>query len=314
MAVMCNLVLQDLLHCICNNIYLTTHSDFLFQLSSLTEDRCVSIQIPHRPEAANSSQQVHVNISAEEVGARERSPYHSFPRNDISSSSLSHIIRLRAGNVIFNYRYYNNRLHKTEVTEDFSCPFCLVKCTSFKGLRYHLPSSHDFFNFEFWVTEDFQAVNISVKTDVWRSEIVAEGVDPKQQTFFFCSKKPRRKRPKSLFQNSKHVHPLVLESNLRVGTCELVDKSDECAEQLPYSLDVVGVSGSMPQVYAPECVQSVAGNSLLTPPAVLQFAKTRKLSIERSELRNRTLLHKRQFFHSHRAQMRTSFAFEANGN
>ncbi|KAJ6705319.1 POLYCOMB GROUP PROTEIN EMBRYONIC FLOWER 2-RELATED [Salix purpurea] len=35
---------------------------------------------------------------------------------------------------------------------------------------------------------------------------------------------------------------------------------------------------------------------------MLQFAKTRKLSIERPDMRNRTLLHKRQFFHSHRAQ------------
>ncbi|KAI6696152.1 hypothetical protein NL676_016271 [Syzygium grande] len=35
---------------------------------------------------------------------------------------------------------------------------------------------------------------------------------------------------------------------------------------------------------------------------MLQFAKTRKLSIERSEPRNRLLLQKRQFFHSHRAQ------------
>ncbi|THG06081.1 hypothetical protein TEA_011311 [Camellia sinensis var. sinensis] len=37
------------------------------------------------------------------------------------------------------------------------------------------------------VTEDYQAVYISVKTDIWRPEIVADGVDPKQQTFFFCS-------------------------------------------------------------------------------------------------------------------------------
>ena len=70
--------------------------------------------------------------------------------------------------MIFNYKYYQNRLHRTEgilfifnvqlltftvlslafllnyedaellvllkyaVTEDFSCPFCLVKCASFK--------------------------------------------------------------------------------------------------------------------------------------------------------------------------------------
>eukprot|EP00258_Populus_trichocarpa_P019878 XP_006385824.2 LOW QUALITY PROTEIN: polycomb group protein EMBRYONIC FLOWER 2 [Populus trichocarpa] len=275
------------------------------KLTCLTEDNCVLIQIPFNSETVNTSQ-LQVNVSAEEVGAKEKSSYHSYTCGDISSSSLSHIIRLRAGNVIFNYRYYNNKLQKTEVTEDFSCPFCLVKCASFKGLRYHLPSSHDLFNFEFWITEEFQAVNIFVKTDIWRSEIVADGIDPKQQTFFFCSKKPKRKRPKKLFKRTL---------SRQQGAGELLDKigggkdlqtasmcSREYGEHNRSGADVVGVSGSAAHAYPDaECAQLVPGNNL-APPAMLQFAKTRKLSIERSDMRNRTLLHKRQFFHSHRAQ------------
>ncbi|KAB5564684.1 hypothetical protein DKX38_004738 [Salix brachista] len=330
------------------------------KLTCLTEDNCVLVQIPFNSEAVNTSQ-LQVNVSAEEVGAKEKSSYHSYTCGDISSSSLSHIIRLRAGNVIFNYRYYNNKLQKTEVTEDFSCPFCLVKCASFKvggfpdillflGLRYHLPSSHDLFNFEFWVgklqeswiTEEFQAVNISVKTDIWRSEIVADGIDPKQQTFFFCSKKPKRKRPKNLVQKAKNVLDKTL--SRQQGAGELLDKiggvcfllvcmicadewhpfenliyssadvsggkdvqaasicSRENGEHNRSSVDVVGVSGSAAHAYPDaECAQLVPGNNL-APPAMLQFAKTRKLSIERPDMRNRTLLHKRQFFHSHRAQ------------
>ncbi|KAJ6703345.1 POLYCOMB GROUP PROTEIN [Salix viminalis] len=253
------------------------------KLTCLTEDNCVLVQIPFNSETVNTSQ-LQVNVSAEEVGAKEKSSYHSYTCGDISSSSLSHIIRLRAGNVIFNYRYYNNKLQKTEVTEDFSCPFCLVKCASFKGLRYHLPSSHDLFNFEFWITEEFQAVNISVKTDIWRSEIVADGIDPKQQTFFFCSKKPKRKRPKNLVQKAKNVLDKTL--SRQQGAGELLDK----------------IGGSAAHAYPDaECAQLVPGNNL-APPAMLQFAKTRKLSIERPDMRNRTLLHKRQFFHSHRAQ------------
>ncbi|XP_065871884.1 polycomb group protein EMBRYONIC FLOWER 2 isoform X2 [Euphorbia lathyris] len=278
------------------------------KLSGLNEDKCLSIQNPYSSETVNTSQCIDVNISAEEVGAMEKSPYHSYTCSDISSSSLPHIIRLRAGNVIFNYRYYNNKLQKTEVTEDFSCPFCLAKCASYKGLRHHLPSSHDLFHFEFWVTEEFQAVNISVKTDVWRSEIVADGVDPKQQTFFFCSKKPRHKRCKRLVRNTKNVHPFILETNSNIGTSGRKDLphasmgAAACAEHVPSCFDVVGVSGSAAQASNdPECVQSASGNNF-APPAMLQFAKTRKLSIERSDLRNRTLLHKRQFFHSHRAQ------------
>ncbi|ONI12235.1 hypothetical protein PRUPE_4G152500 [Prunus persica] len=267
------------------------HSCFL-KLSCLNEDKCLMIATPYNPETVILSQQLQVTISAEEFGAREKSLYNTYTRSDIPSTLLSHIIRLRAGNVIFNYRYYNNTLQRTEVTEDFSCPFCLVRCASFKGLRHHLCSSHDLFNFEFWVTEEYQAVNVSVKIDNWRSEIVADGVDPKLQVFFSCSKPLRRRRPKNLYQSLKHVHPHVLQSDLPAGLCDLSDKAD-------------GVSSSLPQSCAdPGCVQSISGNNF-APPAMLLFAKTRKLSVERSDPRNCALLRKRQFFHSHRAQPMT---------
>ncbi|XP_012466992.1 polycomb group protein EMBRYONIC FLOWER 2 isoform X2 [Gossypium raimondii] len=278
----------------------------LLKLKCSNEDKFISIQ-----SSSNSSLVLQVIISAKEVGVKEKSAYNSYTCSGVSSSSLPHIIGLRAGNVIFNYRYYNNKLQRTEVTEDFSCPFCLVKCASFKGLRHHLPANHDLFNFEFWVTEEYQAVNVSVKTDSWRSELVADGVDPKQQTFIYYS---RRRRQKGLVQNARHVHPVFLESNLPAGGCELLDKAHggniiqngimgalECAEHLPSSSNVAGVSGTAGQSYSDsEHVQSVSGNNL-GPPA-LQFAKTRKISMERSDPRNRTFLRKRQFFHSHRAQ------------
>ncbi|KAL3837861.1 hypothetical protein ACJIZ3_022452 [Penstemon smallii] len=248
------------------------------------------------------SQQLQVSIAAEEVGAKERSPYDSFSYNDVPSSILPQIVRLRTGNVVFNYRYYNNKLQRTEVTEDFACPFCLVKCASFKGLRYHLSSSHDLFDFEFWVTEEFQAVNVSVKTDIWRSEIVAAGVDPKQQTFFFCSKAARRRKLKSNVQCSKHVYPLVVDSEYPGSINELQEKTDGIAENGGHDASSPRASSATAHSYAdPECVQSVPGSNL-TAPALLQFAKTRKLSVERSDPRNRALLQKRQFFHSHRAQ------------
>ncbi|XP_027104037.1 polycomb group protein EMBRYONIC FLOWER 2 isoform X2 [Coffea arabica] len=269
--------------------------------SCLEEDRCVSFQTAHSSGTLASSQQLQVIVTAEEVGAKDRSPYDSYSYNDIPSSSLPHIVRLRTGNVVFNYRYYNNKLQRTEVTEDFSCPFCLVKCASFKGLRYHLSTSHDLFNFEFWVTEEYQAVNVSVKTDIWRSEIVADGVDPKQQTFFFCSKPLRRRKRKSLVQNAKHVHPLVLDSSLPASFDELLDKTDEFVEHYASSPNIPGLSSAGNSYADPECLPSVPGSNI-APPTVLQFAKTRKLSVERSDPRNRLLLQKRQFFHSHRAQ------------
>ncbi|KAK7859844.1 polycomb group protein embryonic flower 2 [Quercus suber] len=55
------------------------------------------------------------------------------------------------------------------VIEDFACPFCLMQCASFK------------------VTEEYQAVNVSVNIEILRSETVAAAVDPHPQTFLFWS-------------------------------------------------------------------------------------------------------------------------------
>jgi len=51
------------------------------------------------------------------------------------------------------------------------------------------------------------------------------------------------------------------------------------------AFDVAGVSSATPQSYAdPDCVQSISGSNL-APSTMLAFAKTRKLSIERSDPR-----------------------------
>ncbi|VAH24140.1 unnamed protein product [Triticum turgidum subsp. durum] len=117
----------------------------------LEQDSCLTF-CSHKINATGSYQ-LQVGISVQEAGARDmsESPYNSYSYSDVPPSSLRHIIRLRAGNVIFNFKYYNNTMQKTEVTEDFACAFCLVKCGSYKGLGCHLNSTHDLFHFEFWV-------------------------------------------------------------------------------------------------------------------------------------------------------------------
>lgn len=304
----------------------------------LEEGSCVTFQIPWNSGTTGSSQQVQVNIAAQEVGAKKRSAYNSYRHSDVSTSSFSNIVQLRAGNVIFNYRDLNNMLRKTEVTEDFSCPFCFMQCASFKGLRYHLCSSHDLFNFDYWVTEEYQAVNISVKIDILRSQTAADEVDPQLQTFFFCSKKRKRRRSMNPGQNAKHVYPHFLDSSAanltREGTCNgFLDEHDgekahkslsnfkdfqngkhgtencdsdsirptDCIERVESSFNNVTLPIAIAHSVDPECVLSVSGLDR-TPPATLLCAKTRKLSFERSDSRNRLLLQKRQFFHSHRAQ------------
>ncbi|CAH2070437.1 unnamed protein product [Thlaspi arvense] len=280
------------------------------KLQSMSEEKCVSIKVPSNPLTSSSPQLVDVTVSAEEVGQMEKTAYNSFSYNDISTSSLLQIIRLRKGNVVFNYRYHNNKLQRTEITEDFSCPFCLVKCASLKGLRLHLPATHDLFHFEFWVSEEYQAVNVSLKPETMISEINEDVPDPKKETFCFFSKKVRRRRQKSQVRSSKQGQQLGL-------GCEVLDKTDDADSVRSEKSQMPPVKQSEKTVVAespgqkappvtspadvqscgePDNVQSAAGSTML------QFAKTRKLSIERSDLRNRSLLQKRQFFHSHRAQ------------
>uniref|UniRef100_A0A0R0I0Z9 Uncharacterized protein n=1 Tax=Glycine max TaxID=3847 RepID=A0A0R0I0Z9_SOYBN len=241
----------DLLPCILK-------SDFL------NEDTRISIQVPSNFENMSTSKQVQITISAEEFGAKEKSPYLSYAGGEVPSSSLSHIIGLREGNVMFNYRYYNNKLQRTEVTKDFTCPFCLVKCACFK------------------VSDECHAVNVSVKNDISRSEIVSDDVDPRVQTFFFCGKPLKRRTSKD--QSSKNA--VGLESSFPAGETDMLEKDD-------------GISATIIRSHPDrDSVPSMSD----CDQAVLQFAKTRKLSIERPDPRNSTLLRKRQFFHSHKAQ------------
>ncbi|KAF3544088.1 hypothetical protein DY000_02001528, partial [Brassica cretica] len=91
------------------------------QLKFIMSEQCVEIQVPSKPLTSSSPQQVQVTISAQEVGATENPPYRSsFSFNDFPASSVVlPINRLRKGRVAFNYRYYNNKLQKTEEVKTF---------------------------------------------------------------------------------------------------------------------------------------------------------------------------------------------------
>ncbi|XP_002971532.2 polycomb group protein EMBRYONIC FLOWER 2 [Selaginella moellendorffii] len=112
--------------------------------------------------------------------------------------SLSYKIQARRerrcrplGRVIFHYLYYFNRLRKIEATENFSCPFCLACCWTFKGLRCHLDSSHDRFNFEYSATGDIQAVIVTCKSAIYGFESIDSDIevlsDPRLKSFYYCS-------------------------------------------------------------------------------------------------------------------------------
>ncbi|KAJ0588861.1 putative transcription factor C2H2 family [Helianthus annuus] len=254
------------------------------KLSGLDDEKCVSFQFPHDSEAVSIFQQLPVIVSAEEVGAKDVSAHDLYSFSDIPDNSQPRIMRMRTGNVIFNYKYYNDMLQRTEVTEEFSCPFCLVRCASYKGLRFHLTSSHDLFRFEFSVNEDYQVVSVSVKADTCNSEIAGDGIDPRKQTFSFCYNPVGSRKRKGKTQNTNHVHS-------EGAKCDTNSPNTTCIS-----------SGTGASFAEPDFVQAGPDASAVAPPSMLQFEKTRKLSAERSDPRNRELLQKRQFFHSHRAQ------------
>ncbi|KAL8149323.1 polycomb group protein EMBRYONIC FLOWER 2-like isoform X1 [Apium graveolens] len=266
----------------------------------LDEKKCISFQIPSHSGDVSAPLQVPVSGCVEEIWKKGRNAYNSIYYNGALTSSLSHLVRLRNGNVIFNYKYHSSKLQKTEVTEDFTCAFCLVKGASFEGLKQHLLACHDIFTFEFLITEECQAVNVTLDSEV-------RSVDPKRETFIYCPKPFKRRKPKNFDQGARHVTPLVLDSSDLPteinGHRDTVDGGEDYLEHNTSSLNnVTGCSSATAHSYADlECAQSTPGSNLATP-SVLQLAKTRKLSAERSEARNRTLLQKKQFFHSHRAQ------------
>ncbi|CAL5065030.1 unnamed protein product [Urochloa decumbens] len=237
----------------------------------LEQDSCLTF-CSHKVDTTGSYQ-LQLCMSAQEAGARHMSlsPYNSYSYNDLPPSSLSDIIRLRAGNVIFKYKYYHNTMHETEVTEDFSCPFCYVRCGSFK------------------VSEDYQVVNVSMKDDCSTNEFVGKGVDPRHHTFSYRSKFKKRRRLKATTERIRHVHSHIMESG-----------SPEDAQARSEEDCVQGKNGTSVANASIDPAQTLHGNNL-SPPTMLQFGKTRKLS-ERTDPRNRQLLQKRQFFHSHRAQ------------
>ena len=70
--------------------------------------------------------------------------------------------------VSFHYLYYNARMHKTEVMDGFTCPFCLCVSFDFARLTCHLESWHHKFNFMYdleGVTEFKNTVRVQCREE-----------------------------------------------------------------------------------------------------------------------------------------------------
>ncbi|KAJ0705397.1 putative transcription factor C2H2 family [Helianthus annuus] len=181
------------------------------KLSCSDGEKCLSFRFPHNSEAV-VLQQVRVIVTAEELGAKNISPLDVHSYNNTSTDKLPEDQRPRTREVIFFYIYNNDRLHKTQVTEDYTCPFCLLKCASYTGLACHLPASHDLFNYEFrGEGAAYQFVFVSAKFTASSAEVVGRKLYPREKEFNFCRRPMRRKKLER--QNQNHAGPLVLDSN-----------------------------------------------------------------------------------------------------
>ncbi|KFK22258.1 polycomb group protein embryonic flower 2 [Arabis alpina] len=202
------------------------------------------------------------------------------------------------GVILFNYKDCNNTIQKTEVAENCSCPFCLMRCDDFEGMQLHLRATHALFEFEFLISEEYQTVNVSVKLDAFRSE-EEESNGNKFKPFFFCSK-PRRRRQGVVTRPNECFLPLDspdFANDTENGTALL----NNGYRGLGYPEATFGMSGNTPPAIARSSLDSDA-KTVLPTEAVAPPAKTKKLSAERSEARSHLLLQKRQFYHSHTNQ------------
>ncbi|KAI3800061.1 hypothetical protein L1987_35368 [Smallanthus sonchifolius] len=260
------------------------------KLSSSGGEKRLSFHFPYSFEVV----QVPITITAEELGAKDISPL-DLPSYKKSTDKLPEVPRPRTGEVIFNFKYYDNMLQKTEVTEGYTCPFCHLKCASYKGLVSHLPASHDLFNYEFWGEGDYQIVNVSAKITASSSEIVGKVINRREKEFYFCHSHMRRRKSERQNQNTNHAGPLVLESNMPV-----VSERMDCEIYSPRE----GVSSAAADIIfsGPEpAFPSIPGSSS-APTTLRRLARSRKLSNEGYNARNQSPLQMRRFFHARTAQ------------
>ncbi|TVU07048.1 hypothetical protein EJB05_47087 [Eragrostis curvula] len=230
-----------------------------------------------------------------------------FASTIVMSPSFMEVVSVLLGAIFskfsFTYQSESTMLIASVVTEDFTCSICLMKCGNFKGLESHLLASHDLFNVEFKLSEKKQVVNVRLKHHIRTNEFFPEKVDPRHGTFSYFSKYKKRGRlvaGTEMIVSSKAIEMIVpSETNDVVKHGQLVSLGSKPAD---FEDGHVQKDNG---IYVPDVSLALADSlhsGSISPPKVLQFGKTRKLSVDQFDPRNRELLQKRQIFHSHQGQ------------
>ncbi|XP_019170303.1 PREDICTED: polycomb group protein EMBRYONIC FLOWER 2-like [Ipomoea nil] len=320
--------------------FLSVDLDPYYLKSSHLEAGIPSFGLTPSPGASDTLiKQLQVEVSAWEIGVTERNVYDSYAEHAIPSG-CPNLVRLRSGNVVFNYTQRDKKLLTTEVTEDFACPFCLMKCVNFKGLECHLTASHDMFNFEFSVTKECQSVNVSPKSDTWSPKIIGHGVDPQNRAFLFCAKSLRRRKSQTVVRNATNVLDLkVSERQCKTDGHSHTHADPDCLQSLPGSTEAPPTTPQDDRTDKPvdsDCVQSVPRSCLppperlrhdnafcgqdlndypdsvqsapelqSPPPAKIQHSETRNVESVADDSMNPNLMQEGRFFHSKSGQPMT---------
>ncbi|CAJ1976585.1 unnamed protein product [Sphenostylis stenocarpa] len=140
------------------------------------------------------SKPIHISTGFETFGAARKPPPRRRQKRrheGSSSSSLSHIIWQR-GTVAFEYRYYHDRLHEIEVTENFTCA----------------------------ESEEYPFVSVSLKNPNW---IPPQWVDPRLDTFLYCAKKPKRRRLDTIFHGRNDTDEVISDAELPTGDTQQLE-------------------------------------------------------------------------------------------
>lgn len=299
---------------------------------------------PFRELSSNSEMKLQVHACAVEIGNAHTNHCTSNGTPHKRTSSLpSQAFRNPLGLVEFHYLYYFNRREKTEVMVEFSCPFCLVRCYTFKGLRCHLNCSHDLFNFEYLPNVDVPTVNVTCRTDLLGPEGNIQELEPDLRTrnWMFWSRRPFSKiygsipkvhllrgeggyLPGPISQDHSHgvnsTSPAKSSDDNSPAFQKQIMKGERRDDSLMYG-DAPGPSPLKRQrlegrdsaeeedfrtgvcAAASAATPDDTGAPLMTATSIrIRPERNRQLAAERAEARNRLLLQKRTFFHSHTAQ------------
>ncbi|CAK9206976.1 unnamed protein product [Sphagnum jensenii] len=207
--------------------------------------------------------------------------------------------RNHRGNVEFHYLYYSNRCEKTEVTEEFSCPFCLVRCFSFKGLRCHLNCTHDLFNFEYLVCRTCSNVIRNPEPLVARDR----NIPLNRLASDASGQKPQKPRIRGEKTKERDGFVALTETEkivLSVKRQRLESRSSDARRGLAREDESppIDAHGQVATASAPFDELGLPS----APPVRIRAEKTRQATPEAAEARNRLQLLKRPFYHSHTGQ------------